>query len=300
MNSVLAVGSIALDSVQTPFGKVEEVLGGSATYFALSANFFSKVNLVSVIGTDFPVKYIKLLKRLGINLDGVEQRNGRSFRWKARYGYDLNSAETLSAELNIFSKFFPKIPNSYRNSRFVFLGNINPEIQEDILRQVDSTCLVACDTMNHWIENQRNQLMHLLKKVDIFMLNDSEARELTEEANLLKAAKFLLSAGPKIVVIKKGEHGVLSFSKNFSFYTAAYLLEKIFDPTGAGDTFAGGFMGYLASKDRINETNLKRAVVYGSIMASFSVEDFSVNRLLEIKRADIEKRYREFQRLTRF
>ncbi len=300
MNSVLTVGSIALDSVQTPFGKVEGVLGGSATYFAVSAKFFAKVNLVSVIGTDFPKRYMNMLKRLGINLDGVEQKNGRSFRWKARYDYDLNSAETLSAELNIFSNFFPKIPNNFRNSRFVFLGNINPEIQGFILRQVNSTYLVACDTMNHWIEKQRNQLMHLLKKVDIFMLNDSEARELSEETNLLKAAKFLLLAGPKLIIIKKGEHGVLSFSKNFSFYTSAYLLERINDPTGAGDTFAGGFMGYLASKDRINEINIKKAVVYGSIMASFAVEDFSVNRLLEIGRRDIEKRYRAFRRLTKF
>lgn len=300
MNPVLTVGSIALDSVETPFGKAKEVLGGSAAYFAISANFFSKVNVVSIIGKDFPKKYKLLLKNLGLDLNGVEQKNGRTFRWKARYNYDLNTAETLSAELNIFSKFSPNIPRSYRSSRFVFLGNINPEIQEEILRQVNSSYLIGCDTMNHWIENQRPQLMKLLKKVDIFMLNEAEARELTEEINLLKAARFLLSGGPKVVIIKRGEYGILFFSKDFSFYAPAYLLETINDPTGAGDTFAGAFMGYLASKNRIGETNFKKAVIYGSIMASFAVEDFSVNRLLRLRRPEIEKRYREFQRLTKF
>ncbi len=299
-NQILAVGSVALDSVETPFGKEEEALGGSATYFGASARFFYPVSLVAVVGEDFPKKHLDLMKKLGVCCDGIKVEKGKSFRWQGFYDYDLNSARTLKTHLNVFASFKPALSVKDRESRFVFLANIDPDIQTSVLRQVRAPSLTACDTMNYWIKNKRKSLVSLLNKIELFLCNDSEARELSGEYNLVKAARWVLSKGPKLFVIKKGEHGVICFSKSFVFLAPAYLLEKVFDPTGAGDSFAGGFIGYLARASRINEAVVRRAVIYGSVLASYNVESFSLNRVARLTPADIEKRYREFKAITRF
>jgi len=295
--SLLVVGSIALDSVKTPFGKVDEALGGSAVYFSCAASFFNGARLVGVVGADFPKKYIALLDRRGVDLGGLKIDGGKTFRWKGEYGFDLNSARTIYTHLNVFAEFKPEIPEEYRDSDNVFLANIDPSLQMDVLRQVDNPRLIACDTMNYWIENKPRELKKLLKGVHIFFANDKEAREFSGEINLLKAARYIFSCGPKIAIIKKGEHGVLCVSKDFIFSYPAYILEDPFDPTGAGDTFAGGFMGYLSKVRRINETELRRGCAYGTILASFVVEDFSVNRILKLTGKDIRDRYRKFRNL---
>ncbi len=241
--SLLVVGSVALDSVKTPFGKVEEALGGSAVYFSCAASFFSSVRLVGVVGSDFPKKNIELLRKRCIDLKGLTTDKGKTFRWKGNYGYDLNVAHTIYTHLNVFADFKPVIPFVYKNSKNVFLANIDPDLQLDVLRQVNSPQLIACDSMNFWIENKRKELKRLLKHVQIFFVNNTEAREFSGEHNLLKAARYIFSCGPKIAIIKKGEHGVLCVGKDFIFSYPAYILEDPFDPTGAGDTFAGGFMG---------------------------------------------------------
>jgi sugar/nucleoside kinase (ribokinase family) len=294
--SILVVGSVALDTVKTPLGKVRDVLGGSATYFSVSASFFSPVNLVAIVGTDFPRKYIDLLKKREVDLGGLVVKEGKTFRWEGEYGWDFGDPKTLSTCLNVFSDFNPQIPSRYKNSKYLFLANIDPQIQEKVLRQVSKPKLVVCDTMNYWIENKRNHLLKVLKKVDIFLLNESEARELTGQTNLIKAAKAIVKLGPKRVIIKKGEHGVLLFSENSIFCVPAFLLESIFDPTGAGDTFAGGVVGYLATVAKPNQASLRRAIVYGSVMATFAVEDFSLRRLSSIRKADIAKRFREYKK----
>ena len=297
---ILAVGSVALDSVKTPFGKADNALGGSATYFSASARFFSPVSVVAVVGQDFPPKYLNLMKKLGVDTQDLRIADGKTFRWKGFYNYDLNNAQTLKTELNVFQTFKPDISKENRRSAFVFLANIDPDIQRSVLSQVQSPLLTACDTMNYWIQNKKASLTHLLKKVDIFLCNDSEARQLAGEYNLIQCAKWILSHGPKLLVIKKGEHGVICFSKKFVFIAPAYLLENVFDPTGAGDTFAGGFIGYLTRSPRLNEAVVRRAVIYGSVLASYNVESFSLKRLTELKRSDIERRYSQFQRMTRF
>ncbi len=296
--SVLVVGSVALDSVETPFGRADDALGGSATYFAASASHHTQVQLVGVVGSDYPVQKLQDLAVRGVDLAGLEHMEGESFRWRGRYRHDLNSAETLETRLGVFSHFRPKIPPQFRSAKYVFLGNIDPRLQLDVLQQVEKPKLVACDTMNFWIESRRSDLLALLEKVDLITLNDAEARQLTEQANLVKAARWILSKGPRTVIIKKGEHGAFMFHADRVFFAPAYPLEDVFDPTGAGDSFAGGFMGYLAQTDDLSEANMRRAVVFGSVMGSFVVEGFSIARLLEITPDDISRRMAEFQRLV--
>jgi sugar/nucleoside kinase (ribokinase family) len=299
--TVLVVGSVALDSVETPFGKADHVLGGSGTFFSASASHLAPVQLVGVIGNDFPIDDLKkAFANRPIDLSGLEQQEGASFRWRGRYRHDLNMAETLETHLGVFSNFHPKIPDQFRSAPFVFLGNIDPRLQLDVLTQVSKPKLVACDTMNFWIESRRPDLMRLLEQVDLITLNDAEARQLTEEFNLVKAARWIMARGPKYVVIKKGEHGAFMFTKDSIFFAPAYPLESVFDPTGAGDSFAGGFIGYLARTGDLSEANLRRAVVYGSAMGSFAVEKFSVQRLIEITPQDIQRRVADFHRLVVF
>ncbi|MBL8981958.1 MAG: sugar kinase [Gemmatimonadetes bacterium] len=298
--SVLVVGSVALDSVETPFGKADEVLGGSGTFFAASASHFTSVKLVGVVGSDYPVHKLDPLRARGVDLGGLEQAEGESFRWRGRYRHDLNSAETLETRLGVFSHFRPKIPTEFRQAPFVFLANIDPRLQLEVLKQVERPKLVACDTMNFWIESRRADLIELLKHVDVLLLNDGEARQLTEHANLVKAARWILQRGPRHVIIKKGEHGAFMFTGSTVFFAPAYPLEDVFDPTGAGDSFAGGFIGYLARTGQLDEAHLRRAVVYGSTMGSFAVERFSIQRLLEIGTSDIRSRLDDFRRLVAF
>ncbi|MEP6493089.1 MAG: PfkB family carbohydrate kinase [bacterium] len=299
--TVLVVGSVALDSVETPFGRADDVLGGSGTFFSASASHLSPVQLVGVIGSDYPIDTLRSsFASRPIDLAGLEQAEGSSFRWRGRYRHDLNSAETLETHLGVFSNFRPKIPEQFKNTPFVFLGNIDPRLQLDVLTQVNKPKLVVCDTMNFWIESRRPDVLKLLERVDVITLNDSEARQLTEEANLVKAARWIMARGPKHVVIKKGEHGAFMFTPTTIFFAPAYPLESVFDPTGAGDSFAGGFMGYLARSGDISEANLRRAVIYGSAMGSFAVEKFSIERLLEITPQDIKNRVNEFHRLVNF
>lgn len=298
--SVLVVGSVALDSVETPFGKADEVLGGSGTFFSASASHFTKVQLVGVVGSDYPVDRLTRLAERGVDLAGVEKMDGESFRWRGRYRHDLNSAETLETRLGVFSHFRPKIPAQFRHAPFVFLANIDPRLQLEVLKQVERPKLVACDTMNFWIESRRSDLLELLQHVDVLLLNDAEARQLTEQANLVKGAKWILSRGPKVVIIKKGEHGAFMFTPRSVFFAPAYPLEDVFDPTGAGDSFAGGFIGYLARTGELDEEHMRRAVVYGSTMGSFAVEQFSIERLMELTSSDIRSRLEEFRRLVAF
>jgi sugar/nucleoside kinase (ribokinase family) len=286
--------------VETPFGKADDALGGSGTFFAASASHFTPVRLVGVVGNDYPFDRLQALSKRNVDIAGVERADGESFRWRGRYRHDLNSAETLETRLGVFSHFRPKIPAQFRQTPYVFLANIDPRLQLDVLQQVEKPKLVACDTMNFWIESRRSDLLQLLNHVDILLLNDAEARQLTEQANLVKAARWIMSRGPKHVVIKKGEHGAFMFTPDSIFFAPAYPLEDVFDPTGAGDSFAGGFIGYLAQTGRLDEAHMRRAVVYGSTMGSFAVERFSIDRLLEIERHDIAKRLGAFGRLVAF
>ncbi len=299
-STVLVVGSVALDSVETPFGRADDVLGGSGTFFASSASHFARVQLVGVVGDDYPVEKLAPLAERGVDLAGLEQTTGSSFRWRGRYRHDLNSAETLETHLGVFSNFRPKIPEQFRDAPFVFLANIDPRLQLQVLEQVNKPKLVACDTMNFWIESRRPELLELLKRVDLITLNDGEARQLTERVNLVQAARWILDKGPTHVLIKKGEHGAFMFTRDTVFFAPAYPLESVFDPTGAGDSFAGGFIGYLASTNDLSERSMRRAVVVGSAMGSFAVEKFSNARLLELTRADIDARVQEFRQLVAF
>ena len=298
--TLLVVGSVALDSVETPFGKADEVLGGSATFFAASASLLSRVQVVGVVGDDYPMDALKVLERRGVDFAGLERAKGSSFRWRGRYRHDLNFAETLETHLGVFSHFHPKIPPQFRSASFVFLGNIDPRLQLDVLTQVNKPTLVACDTMNFWIESRRPDLVKLLGHVDAITLNDSEARQLTDCANLMKAAKWIMERGPSLVIIKKGEHGAFMFTPESVFFAPAFPLEEVFDPTGAGDSFAGGFMGYLARAGSISDANLRRAVIYGSAMGSFAVEKFSIDRLLEVDAQQLAARVAEFRSLVAF
>ncbi|RME40209.1 MAG: sugar kinase [Deltaproteobacteria bacterium] len=297
---ILVVGSVAFDSVQTPFGRVEEVLGGSGTYFSTSASFFTDVSLVAVVGEDFPREHIDFLAGRNIDLEGLQIRPGRTFRWSGRYGYDLNEAHTLDTQLNVFERFAPTLPDSYRNADYVFLGNIDPELQLNVLEQVRRPKLVACDTMNFWIDGKRDALLKTLERVDMLLINEAEARQLAGDPNLVKAARTILDMGPSTLVVKRGEYGALMFDRHSIFAAPAYPLEEVFDPTGAGDTFAGGFLGYLASCDNLDTTSLRRGVIFGSVMASYVVEQFSLDRLRRLDYQDIEERYRHFQLLTDF
>lgn len=298
--SILVVGSVALDSVKTPFGKREDALGGSGTYFSVSASYFTPVKLVAVVGSDFPDKHVKLLKRHDIDVAGLQRTPGKTFRWKGQYTYDLNTAETLDTQLNVFAHFKPSIPAQYKDSKYVFLANIDPELQLEVLKQVKKPELVACDTMNFWISSKKKALIKTLGHVDILVINEAEARQLADEKNLVKAARKIRSWGPKALVVKRGEYGALFFNKEQVFSAPALPLETILDPTGAGDSFAGGFMGYLAKCGDLSDKSLRRAIVFGSVMASFNVEDFSLGRLDSLKWPVIKKRFDEFKALTHF
>ena len=298
--SLLVVGSVAFDSVKTPFGEVEEVLGGSATYFSAAASFFAPVSVVAVVGEDFPDNALEFLKSRQVRLEGLERRPGKTFRWKGEYGFQLNEARTLDTQLNVFQEFRPTLPETYKKSPYVFLANIDPDLQMRVLEQVERPKIVAADTMNFWIEGKREALIRTLKQVDILIINDGEARELAREVNLVKAARTILSYGPKRVIVKRGEYGALMFDGRAVFAAPAYPLETVFDPTGAGDSFAGGFMGYLAKNGALSDAGVRQAVIYGSVMASFNVESFSLDRLKRLKPDEVEARYHAFRDLTRF
>lgn len=298
--SILCVGSVALDSVETPFGKAERVLGGSAVFFSAAATFFSPVQIVGVVGDDYPHEDLAFLAQRGADLSGIETRPGESFFWAGRYHYDLNSRDTLETRLGVFADFSPRIPETFRDARHVFLGNIDPTLQHQVLDQVDRPEIVACDTMNYWIEGNRKELVSLLERVDILLVNDGEARQLADEPNLLKASRWIRERGPKIVVVKKGEHGAILFADGWVFFVPGYPLEVVFDPTGAGDAFAGGFMGYVARSGSLDPSELRRAMVFGSVMGSYAVEDFSVERFKRLDTVDITDRVGEFREMTAF
>jgi sugar/nucleoside kinase (ribokinase family) len=298
--SILVVGSVAYDTVETPAGRRERVLGGSASFFAVAASFFSPVNLVGVVGDDFGEAQLAAFRGRPIDLAGLERTTGKTFHWQGRYSQDLNSRDTISTDLNVFEFFQPKIPAAYRRSELVFLGNIDPLLQREVLAQVEKPRVVACDTMNYWIKGKPDELRETLARVDVLLINDQEARELSGEWNLVKAARAIRRMGPQTLVVKKGEHGVLLFGHESCFAAPALPLETVVDPTGAGDTFAGGFMGYLASAPELHDAALRQAVVMGSTLASFCVEAFSLDRLLTLTRPQIEARYRVFQELTTF
>lgn len=298
--SILVVGSVALDSVKTPFGNIEEGLGGSAVHFSAAASFFSKIHLVGVVGEDFPGHELDFLKRRGVDFSGLQIRRGRTFRWRGQYGFDLNVAQTLETQLNVFADFSPEIPESLKGPDFLFLGNIHPELQARVLEQVRRPRLVALDTMNFWIEGQPGALKKVIAKVDMLVINEAEVRELTNESSMIKAARRVQSWGPKTVVIKRGEYGACLFHEGELFSAPGLPLEEVKDPTGAGDSFAGGLMGYLASQKDGGLETLKQAVIVGSAMASFNVEDFSCRRLKTLKPAEINDRIKQFRTLSHF
>jgi sugar/nucleoside kinase (ribokinase family) len=298
--SLLAVGSVALDSLETPFGRREDVLGGSCSYFTVCASFFGPTRMVAVVGEDFPEEHVQFIASRGVDLAGLVRQPGRTFRWKGRYEFDLNTAHTLDTQLNVFAQFRPELPAHFRDSEYVFLGNIDPDLQRTVLDQVKAPRLVACDTMNFWISSKRESLLKTLKRVDLLFVNDAEARQLAEEHNVVKAAKRILSFGPRAVVVKRGEYGALYFSGEEVFAASAYPLPTVFDPTGAGDSFAGGFMGYVAKCRREDHATMRRAIVLGSVLASFTVEQFSLDRLRSLRPEEIKGRYAEARKLAHF
>ncbi len=301
--SLLVVGSVAFDGIETPFGKVDRTLGGAASYFALAACHFTPVRVVGIVGDDFTEKDKGVLSGRGkrIDLEGVEHAPGKSFFWAGRYNQNMNERLTLTTELNVFANFQPKLPKSYLDTSFIFLGNIQPTLQLSVLQQVKrKPALVGLDSMNYWIERTGSELRETLKHIQVLVINDDETRQLTGEHNLTRAARDIFKMGPKILVIKRGEHGALLVCRDFLFAVPAFPLEEVHDPTGAGDSFAGGFMGYLASAGRVNEKSLRRAMVYGSVMGSFACERFGVERLTTVKKSEITARARRFSRLTSF
>jgi sugar/nucleoside kinase (ribokinase family) len=292
---------VALDTVVTPFDKVEDALGGSSTFISIAASYFAgPVYLVGTVGEDFPKKYIDILKKHEIDLAGLQIVPGKTFRWSGKYQYDLNIRDTLLTELNVFEKFDPVIPEKFRKAQFICLGNIDPVLQMKVLDQMDDPQFVVCDTMDYWIEGRKNELIKLLKRISVLIINDSEARLLANEPNIVKAAKMIRAMGPRILIIKKGEHGALLFTEDTVFSAPAYPMEMINDPTGAGDTFAGGFIGYLHKTNDLSSENMKCAVIYGSTMASFCVEQFSTGGLEQLSDLKIKERFREFLKLSRF
>jgi len=297
---LLVVGSIALDSVATPFGETADAPGGSAVFFSAAGSILHPVQVVGVVGSDYPLGALKKLEARGVDLRGVERAEGESFRWKAKYSYDLASRETLDTRLGVFATFRPKLPAPFRAARFVFLGNIDPALQLDVLDQIAQPKLVACDTMNYWIHSQRDRLLELLRRIDILMVNDAEARELSSDWNIYRAAHWILQHGPKMTVIKQGEHGALLIQPDSTFKVPAYPLQEVFDPTGAGDAFAGGFMAYLASRDDLSAATLRRAMVFGAAMGSFAVEKFGVDGFDGVTAGDVRARVRAFKDLVHF
>jgi sugar/nucleoside kinase (ribokinase family) len=298
--SILVVGTVAFDSIETPFGSAERILGGSASYFALGASFFAPVRIVGVIGQDFPQEYLDLFSQRQIDLSGIKKAGGDTFHWRGRYHEDINVRDTLELHLNVLSGFVPDLPEQYRDTEYVFLGNIDPLMQLEVLNQIRRMRLVVCDTMDHWIRESLDGLRQVLKRIEMLVINDSEARLLSGRSNIVRAARDILKMGPKVVLVKRGEYGVLQFSNSSIFATPAYPLEEVFDPTGAGDSFAGGFLGQLARSGDLTQQGIRRAIVYGSVVASFTVEDFGVKRLASIALQDIEDRYRSFAQLTDF
>lgn len=300
MADLVVVGSVALDSVKTPFGKVTEALGGSATYFSYAASFFAPVRVVGAVGGDFPREHLELLRKRGVDVSALEVLpDQKTFRWTGEYGFDLNEAKTLDVQLNAFATFKPRLGPVHRKAPFLFLANIDPVLQLDVLSQMDEPAMVALDTMNFWIEGKREDLLKVLARVDVLLINDAEARMLAREPNLIKAARAIATMGPKTVVIKRGEYGALLVSNGQFFFAPAYPLDSVFDPTGAGDTFAGGFMGYLAQQNATDAAALRRAMVRGAAMASFTVEDFSLERLKRLEPREIEERLRIFADMVR-
>ena len=298
--SVLITGSVALDSVKTPVAEHHDLLGGSASYACVAASFFAPVNMVGIVGTDFPKEYVELYRKHGVDLKGLQIVDGKTFRWSGEYEWDMNRRRTLSVCLNVFDTFQPTLPESYKKTPFVFLANIAPQLQMHVLAQVEKPKFIVADTMDLWINTARAALEDLLPKIDCLVLNESEAREFTGQTSLIKAGRMILGKGPKYVVIKKGEHGSLLFAKDLFFSAPAYPLEEIFDPTGAGDCFAGAFAGYLAKVGEVTPATLRKAVIYGSVIASFCVEAFSLKRLETLTQAEVEERYRVFKSMSHF
>jgi sugar/nucleoside kinase (ribokinase family) len=299
MVDVLIIGTVALDTIETPFGKVEKALGGSASYASFAASFFAKPVVMSVVGNDFPKDYISLLENRGISLEGI-QISGKTFHWNGFYEYGMNEAKTRKTELNSLASFKVKVPEKHKSSKYVFLANIDPEQQLEVLNQINKPEFVVLDTMNFWITSKKESLFNVIKKADVLLLNDGEARQLFSTPSLAKAANKALKLGPKAVIIKKGEHGALLFTKDGHFSAPGYPLEDIKDPTGCGDCFGGGFIGYLAKTGDFSESNFRKAMVYGSVIASYNAEDFSLNRLKTLKMEGIEKRYGEFRDIMEF
>ncbi|MEN6372327.1 MAG: PfkB family carbohydrate kinase [Armatimonadota bacterium] len=298
---LLIVGSVALDSVKTPLGQVDNALGGAAVYSSVAASFFTPSMVVGVVGEDFPKAHIDFLSSRGVDTAGIQVQPGKSFRWGGSYEFDLNQAHTLFTELNVFADFKPVIPEAYKSAEYVFLANIDPDLQLQVLDQVKNPKFVACDTMNFWIENKKDSLLEVLKRVNLSFMNDAEARQLIGTGSLVKAASEIQKLGPKTVVIKKGEHGAMMFNgNNMCFVAPSYPLEEVVDPTGAGDSFAGGFLGYLAHTGEISDRNIRKAIICGSTIASYNVEGFSLNKMKELTPQDISDRYNEFSELVLF
>jgi sugar/nucleoside kinase (ribokinase family) len=299
--SLLVVGSVAFDAVETPFGKCEKMLGGSGSHFSISASFFTDVRIVGVVGGDFTDAEQAVFDSRGVNTSDLERiADGKTFRWAGRYEYDLNVAHTLDTQLNVFADFKPKLSEESKASRLLFLGNIQPDLQREVREQMPNAELVALDTMNLWIENTRESLIKTIRGVDVVIINDAEARQLTGIANLIKAAREILTWGPRALIVKRGEYGAALFTTESYFAIPAYPLESVFDPTGAGDTFAGGFMGYLASQEKIDEAAMRRAMIFGSVMASFNVEEFGTDRVRRLTHAEINERFGKFKQMTHF
>jgi sugar/nucleoside kinase (ribokinase family) len=298
--SLVIVGSLAFDTIQTPWGRREKIVGGSCTYCSLAASFFTAPKIVGVVGEDFPPDVIEFFQSKNIDTEGLEIKPGKTFHWEGHYGHDPNQRETIKTEMNVFENFRPELPASYRTADIVFLANIDPDLQEDILSQVSHPGLVAMDTINYWIANKPDSLWRVLRKVNIFFANEEEIKMLTQEANLIKAGKRVLASGPKLVVTKKGEHGALVFGKNFVFGMLALPCEDVVDPTGAGDSFAGGFLGYLDKVGSLSRKDIRKAAVYGSVLASFAIEDFGFERFKTLTHQEIGARFRHFKKLVAF
>jgi sugar/nucleoside kinase (ribokinase family) len=297
---ILAVGSVALDSIKTPFGQKEEILGGAASYFSVAASYFADVSMIAVVGEDFPEEHLSFFRRKGIDTSGLQRKKGKTFRWKGEYESDMNTRTTLDTQLNVFADFSPELNDAHRSQEFLFLGNIDPELQLSVLEQMKHPRLVACDTMNYWIESKKKALLRTLSKTDLLIINDSEARQLANEANLIRAAHHVRSLGPKYLVIKRGEYGAILFGHNLIFSIPAFPVEDVLDPTGAGDSFAGGMVGYLAAVKSCDDAEFKKALAFGTVMASFSVMNFEPQHLGDLTFTEVQARYRKFRKMTVF
>lgn len=300
MIKLLVAGTVAYDSIETPFGKADNVLGGSALHFTNAASFFTDVGIVATVGSDFDMEGISFLRERSVDMSGIEVDHGKTFRWEGRYGYDLNQAITLKTELNVIETFKPKVPKDYRSAEFLFLANIDPELQLHVIEQVNKPVALVLDTMNFWIEHKYEALMKVIARVDMLVINEAELREITKEHNLLKGARKLIDLGPVCIVVKRGEYGVFMMNRDEVFLAPAYPLEDVFDPTGAGDTFAGGFMGYLANVGEATSETVKQAIIMGTVMASFNVEDFSINRIKRLTMPEIKERYQALKGCMQF